>query len=86
MHDTGHAVVRPGCARCGKIHLDLRHGRIVHGFQFLSPEKRRLPTSYYTEDSGIGVALRVLRTAAFTLCVARGPEHTRLAFGSGWMF
>jgi len=35
---------------------------------------------------GIGVALRVLRTAAFTLSVARGPEHTRLAFGSGWMF
>src|SRR6266508_4348969 len=37
--------------------LDLRHGRIVHGFQYWSPEKRRLPTSYYTEQSGIGLAL-----------------------------
>jgi hypothetical protein len=37
--------------------LDLRHGRIVHGFQYWSPEKRRLPTTYYTEGSGIGLAL-----------------------------
>ncbi|MEV6871640.1 hypothetical protein [Amycolatopsis sp. NPDC051128] len=27
LHDAGQPVVRPGCARCGKIHLDLRHGR-----------------------------------------------------------
>ncbi len=37
--------------------LDLRHGRIVHGFQFRSPEKSRLPTTYYGEESGIGLAL-----------------------------
>jgi len=38
--------------------LDLRHGRIVHGFQYRSPEKRHAPTTYYTEDSGIGLVLR----------------------------
>ena len=38
--------------------LDLRHGRIVHGFQYQSAEKRREPTSYYTQESGIGLALR----------------------------
>src|SRR5882724_1014740 len=27
LHDAGHPVVRPGCARCGKVHLDLRHMR-----------------------------------------------------------
>jgi SAM-dependent methyltransferase len=37
--------------------LDLRHGRIVHGFQYKSLWKRFQPTSYYTEASGIGLAL-----------------------------
>jgi SAM-dependent methyltransferase len=36
------------------------HGRILHGQQFLSPERRRQPTSYYTEASGIGRLLRAL--------------------------
>jgi SAM-dependent methyltransferase len=35
----------------------LRHGRIVHGFQFASESKRRLATSYYGEGSGIALAL-----------------------------
>ncbi|MGE5277457.1 MAG: ferrichrome ABC transporter permease [Acidobacteriota bacterium] len=38
--------------------LDLRHGRIVHGFQYQAPEKRRVPTTYYSETSGIGLLLR----------------------------
>src|SRR5262249_52933933 len=37
--------------------LSLRHGRIVHGFEYTAPEKRFLPTTYYGPDSGIGVAL-----------------------------
>lgn len=36
----------------------LRHGRVDHGHQFRNEEKRRLPTSYYGEDSGIGLALQ----------------------------
>ncbi len=39
------------------VHLQLRHGRIVHGFQYLDAQKRRTPTTYYTEQSGIGLAL-----------------------------
>jgi spermidine synthase len=35
----------------------LRHGRITHGMQFIASEKRRLPTSYYTRQSGIGQLL-----------------------------
>jgi hypothetical protein len=38
--------------------LDLRHGRIVHGFQYQAPERRRRPTTYYGEPSGIGLLLR----------------------------
>jgi SAM-dependent methyltransferase len=38
--------------------LLLRHGGVTHGLQFLSPAKRRLPTTYFGETTGIGVALR----------------------------
>ena len=37
--------------------LKLRHGRIVHGFQYQAASKRDLPTSYYSERSGIGLAI-----------------------------
>lgn len=35
----------------------LRHGRIIHGFQFSEETKKRLPTSYYVPQSGIGLVL-----------------------------
>ncbi len=38
--------------------LDLRHGRIIHGFQYQAPEERRRPTTYYAEATGIGLLLR----------------------------
>jgi protein-L-isoaspartate O-methyltransferase len=38
----------------------LVHGRIMHGQQFLHPERRRQPTSYYTESSGVGRLLTAL--------------------------
>jgi MFS family permease len=33
------------------------HGTIVHGKEYISELYRRIPTSYYTESSGIGLAL-----------------------------
>ena len=38
---------------------ELYSGTILHGEQFLAPERARRPTSYYGPASGIGVALRV---------------------------
>ncbi len=38
--------------------LSLRHGRISHGTQYLAPDKQRVPTSYYTRQSGVGLVLR----------------------------
>ncbi|KAB2843003.1 MAG: hypothetical protein F9K47_07920 [Burkholderiales bacterium] len=35
----------------------LAHGRINHGWQFLAPERKSTPTSYYCRASGIGRAL-----------------------------
>jgi len=36
----------------------LMNGTIDHGLQFLSPARRRQPTSYYGPRSGIGIALK----------------------------
>ncbi len=38
----------------------LTHGTINHGHQFLAPELRRKPTTYYGAATGIGVALEEL--------------------------
>ncbi len=39
----------------------LAHGRIEHGSQFVMPEKRRVPTAYFSESAGVGQLLRKLR-------------------------
>jgi hypothetical protein len=39
----------------------LRHGTINHGEQFLWPQNLRRATTYYAENSGLGLALRSLR-------------------------
>jgi hypothetical protein len=36
----------------------LTHGTITHGTQWFAPQFRRNPTTYYAQDSGIGLALR----------------------------
>ncbi|MEN6402766.1 MAG: fused MFS/spermidine synthase [Armatimonadia bacterium] len=36
----------------------LVHGNTTHGLQYLAPDNRRRPTSYYSETSGVGLALR----------------------------
>jgi len=51
--------------------LYLRHGRIVHGFQLTDPALRALPTAYFGERSGIGLALR------FHSCRAGAPAERR---------
>jgi hypothetical protein len=38
-------------------HFSLAHGIVVHGRQFVAPEKRRMPTSYYAPNTGVGRAL-----------------------------
>ena len=37
----------------------LLHGTITHGMEFLLPDRRTEPTTYYGPDSGAGLALRV---------------------------
>ena len=35
----------------------LKHGRIIHGLQYVAPDRRREATSYYGPRTGIGLAL-----------------------------
>lgn len=46
-------------------HMTFRSGRIVHGRQYVDPAKRRIPLTYYHEDSGVGLAIKE--------CGTRGP-------------
>ena len=40
----------------GPMH-ELIHGTIQHGYQFLEPDKRNQPTTYYGHTSGVGLAI-----------------------------
>jgi hypothetical protein len=39
----------------------LKHGAITHGLQFAATDLRRYPTTYYTENSGVGRAIKHYR-------------------------
>jgi SAM-dependent methyltransferase len=41
----------------------LVHGTITHGEEYLAPERRRWPTAYYGEHSGVGMAILASRNA-----------------------
>ena len=47
----------------------LMHGVIMHGEQFLLPEKQQQPTTYYGPDSGIGRIISVKREGATAINV-----------------
>ncbi len=42
------------------LHRSLIHGTIMHGNQYLSPDRVREPSTYYTATSGLGVLLETL--------------------------
>lgn len=43
--------------------LALFHGRTVHGFELRAADKRGRPTTYYSEESGVGRTLLAMRDA-----------------------
>jgi len=54
----GSLRVRQSISIGGATQRTLTNGTIKHGTQIFSPELRKTPTSYYAEDSGVGLALR----------------------------
>jgi spermidine synthase len=55
--DAGTDSAGPASTGTGRVRT-LMNGRIRHGTQMLDAGRRRVPTTYYAQDSGVGVALR----------------------------
>ncbi len=51
----------PGDGGWGPVRV-LRHGTIDHGEQFLMPQHERFATTYYSTNSGVGLAIQKLQT------------------------
>jgi len=65
-----------------KHYVNLSHGRISHGWQFTDPQKRRLPTSYYGRQSGVGLLLEnIPRRSGLRVGVVGLGTGTLAAYG-----
>ena len=53
----GSLRVKKGVTAAGDDERVLMHGSIQHGTQIFTPEKMRTPTTYYADDSGIGMVM-----------------------------
>lgn len=73
-HSAGQEAVARGRNFYGTLHVFdsgqgkdawrvLAHGTITHGAQFLDPERRAWPVTYYSADSGVGLAIASLPEA-----------------------
>jgi tetratricopeptide (TPR) repeat protein len=52
--------MRPDNQNPDSRYLELAHGRTLHGLQFVDPSRAAWPTLYYSEHSGVGLAMRAL--------------------------
>ena len=59
----------------------LVHGTIMHGEQYLGPSLRRMLTTYYTESSGIGLAIRSKQSHPLRVGVIGLGTGTIAAYG-----
>lgn len=50
-------VEQKPAARAEDSVIELFHGWVIHGTQFVAPDKRCIPTAYYGRSSGVGQAL-----------------------------
>ncbi len=61
----------------------LKHGAINHGFQFIAPERRGLPTAYYTPAGGLGLAIAEHRRVREAVGLPVGLRIGVLGLGVG---
>ncbi len=64
-------------------HYTLMHGRIEHGSQYLSAERRYWPTSYFGPDSGVGLAIRCHPRRALNRSGSRNLSIGVVGLGTG---
>jgi hypothetical protein len=60
---------------------ELKHGRILHGFQYLKSPKRAWPTTYYGPHSGVAMALNALDRPNRRVAVVGLGAGTMAAWG-----
>lgn len=61
----------------------LLHGGITHGWQYIAPDLRSRPTTYYTHDAGLGLALAEQRRLWRAVGLPRGLRVGVLGLGVG---
>lgn len=57
------------------------HGSILHGYQYMTEEKENFPTTYYSQESGIGKTLAAKRNGAMKVGVVGLGVGTIAAYG-----
>jgi hypothetical protein len=63
---------------------ELTHGTITHGIQFLNPNLRHIPTTYYAWESGAGLAWQALaESGSLRMGVVGLGAGTLAAYGRG---
>jgi hypothetical protein len=62
-------------------HFLLQHGRITHGLQFVDPERAAWPTTYYGEESGVGLGIKALSAAPRRIGLVGLGAGTLTAYG-----
>jgi hypothetical protein len=61
----------------------LRHGIILHGYQYSAPERRAWPTTYYTPEGGLGLAITEQRRRKEAVGLAPSLRVGVLGLGVG---
>ncbi|MFY1824914.1 fused MFS/spermidine synthase [Myxococcus fulvus] len=66
------------------LHLfGLRHGAVTHGWQLAAPENRSRPTTYYTREAGLGLAIAEQRRLREAVGLPPGLHVGVLGLGVG---
>lgn len=61
----------------------LRHGAITHGWQYVAPERRGQPTTYFTHEAGLGLAIAEQRRLREAVGLPPGLRVGVLGLGIG---
>ncbi|HLL00097.1 MAG TPA: fused MFS/spermidine synthase [Myxococcaceae bacterium] len=76
-------VLEQGRGKLAEHRFTLKHGAIAHGVQYTEPTRRRLPMSYFTADSGLGLAIGEHRRLREAVGLAPGLRIGVLGLGIG---
>jgi hypothetical protein len=76
-------VLEHGRGKVAEHRFTLKHGAIAHGVQYTEPPRRQLPMSYFTADSGLGLAIGEHRRLREAVGLAPGLHIGVLGLGIG---